>query len=395
MKKIYLLPLILAIDLFVLLYQTYILSLSYSEVHIFYGFHGIVGFLSHLATSFFGVNDFSVRFPMIIMHLVSVVLFYILSDYYLRKENYKILLTVIFVLLPGVMSSAILINNAGFVLFSTLLFMYIYHKFKRTSLTYFFLGILAFLDNSFSYLFLSLFFFSLYEKDYEFAFYNFILIFINIFIFGSDIGGYPTGHFLDALGVYAAIFSPLIFIYLFYSLYREFITKRLDIVWFIVTVPLVFSLFLSLRQRVHIEYYAPFVIIGLLIAARVFVASYSVRLPVFRIKYKVFFYIAFSFLILHFIIIVANKELYRFINVPKHHFAYNNHIAKELAYTLKKENIWCVQTDYKMQLRLQFYGIKLCRNYKLSLFPDKNSIDVTIRYGQKEVYKAYVTKINS
>jgi len=394
MKKSYLLFLIIAIDIFVLFYQTYILSLSYSEVYIFYGYHGIVGLWSHLFTPFFGVNDFTVRLPMVILHIASVILFYKISKYYIKKEFHRVLVTLIFILLPGVMSSAILVNNAGFVLFAVLFFLYIYKKFGNSYFVYFLLGIYAFLDNSFSYLFLSLLFFAFYNKDYEFLFFNIVLIGINLFIFGSDIGGYPTGHFLDALGVYAAVFSPLIFIYLFYSLYREFITKKLDIVWFIATIPLLFSLFLSLRQRVHIEYYAPFVILGLFIAARVFIASYSVRLPVYRKNYKFLFLIAITFLCLHFFLILFNKELYRFIDNPKHHFAYHNHIAKELAKELKRKNIECIQTDYKMQLRLEFYGIAFCRKYKLSEKVDENKETVTISYDSIPIYKAYVTKIN-
>jgi len=394
MKKSYLLPFILAIDVFVLLYQSYILSLSYSEVHIFYGFHGIVGFWSHLLTPFLGTNDFSVRIPMIFLHIISVVLFYKLSTYYIKVESYRMWVTLIFILLPGVMSSAILLNNAGFVLFATLAFLYSYKRFGNSSFVYFLLGLYAFLDNSFSYLFLSLLFFTLYKKDYEFTFYNIVLIGINLFIFGTDIGGYPTGHFLDLLGVYAAVFSPLVFIYLFYSLYREFITKKLDILWFIASVPLLFSLFLSLRQRVHVEYYAPFVIIGLLIAARVFIASYNVRLPMYRKNYKLLFNISLIFLLLHFLIIVFNKELYKFIDIPKHHFAYKNYIAKELAENLKQNKIYCVQTDYKMQLRLEFYGINFCKKYKLSEVVTKDSKNVTVSYNLKPVYKAYVTKIN-
>jgi hypothetical protein len=99
---------------------------------------------------------------------------------------------------------------------------------------------------------LGLVFYALYYKNINFFILNLVLLSINLYIYGTDIGGYPTGHFLDALGVYAAIFSPIVFVYMVYVLYRVYLSKDYDIVWFISTTTLIFSLLLSLRQRVHI-----------------------------------------------------------------------------------------------------------------------------------------------
>jgi hypothetical protein len=46
-------------------------------------------------------------------------------------------------------------------------------------------------------------------------------------MYSFDTGGKPKGYFLDALGVYAAIFSPLLFLYFIYSMYRILIKEEI------------------------------------------------------------------------------------------------------------------------------------------------------------------------
>jgi hypothetical protein len=356
---------------------------------------GVVGYLANFSTALFGQNDVALRLPMIILHIWSVYLLYKISGYYLKEERNKYILLLVFILLPGVISAALLLNSAGVVIFASFLFAYYYLQDPKSIKIYLLLGIFALIDNSFAYLFLALALYAFSRKNYEFLGYNLFLITVNVFLYGTDIGGYPTGHFLDALGVYAAIFSPIVFIYIVYILYRNHLTKKKDVLWYIATVPLIFSLLLSLRQRVHVEYYAPFVMLSLPLAAKSFLSSYRVRLPQFRKNYKRLLNISLFFLVLNFTLVLSNKYLYLFIERPSKHFAYNNHIAKELAHILKEKGINCLLTDYKMQERLAFYGINECSNVYTSQIPSKNSIPVTIRYNNKIVYQTYVTKINN
>ncbi len=391
----YVLPLILAIDFCILLFEASSLSLSYAEAHTYFGTHGIVGYLSHIFVPIFGQNDIAVRLPMILLHMASIVLLYEISKEYLHSFRERIILVIVFILLPGVISAALLLNSAGFVIFALLLFIYLFRRLEGSVWLYVYLFLLSFLDNSFAYLYLSLVLYGLYYRKYELSGVSLFSLALNLYIYGTDVGGYPTGHFLDALGVYAAIFSPVVFIYIFYTLYRSYLTRRIDVIWFMATTALLFSLLLSLRQKVHIEYYAPYVIMALPLAARTFVSSYRVRLPRFRGAYRLLFNVSLAFLVFHFVVVLGNKYLYIFLENPKRHFAYDNHIAKELAAALKDEGITCVSTDYKMQLRLEFYGIKRCTRYKLLKYPEKNSKIVTISYMSKPVYTAYVTKVNN
>jgi hypothetical protein len=130
--------------------------------------------------------------------------------------------------------------------------------------------------------------FSLYKKKNTFLIFNVILLLGSLFLFGISSHGTPKGHFLDAIGIYAAIFSPIIFIYIFYVLYRRYLTKDFDILWFISSVILVLSLLLSFRQRVNLEIFAPYVILALPLMAQSFESSYRVRLNIFRKRYCIF-----------------------------------------------------------------------------------------------------------
>ena len=99
----------------------------------------------------FGQNDFALRLPMIVFHLLSSLLLYKISKKYLEKQKDRLWLLIVFILLPGVISSALLVNSAGLVIFSLLLFIYIYDNFSK-EYTYPLLLIFAIIDGSFLYL---------------------------------------------------------------------------------------------------------------------------------------------------------------------------------------------------------------------------------------------------
>lgn len=388
--------LILGIDAAILLFETSSLSISYAESMILYEEFSFLSLLAKISIYFFGTNDFALRLPMIILHLLSAILLYKISKEYMQKEQNRLWLVLVFVLLPGVVSSAIILNNAGLTIFGLLLFVYIYKNFS-INYTYFLLSIYALAVGEFVYLFLALSIYAIYTKEKNFFIFNIVAFFISIFLYEIDTSGRPQGHFLDAIGVYAAIFTPIIFIYLFYILYRRYLTKDMDILWFIATVPFLVSLILSFRQRMGIEIFAPYLILALPLAAQTFYHSYRVRLKMFRTKYRLIFTISLVFLVLNTLVVFFNKEIYLYIDRPKNHFAYNMHVAKELARELKNRGIECVDTDYKMASRLRFYGVTNCNTYKLIQTSEisKNRDSVTISYKNRAVYNAYVTKVNT
>jgi lysylphosphatidylglycerol synthetase-like protein (DUF2156 family) len=252
------------------------------------------------------------------------------------------------------------------------------------------------IEGSFAILFVALALFSLYKKERNNFLFSAALFFGSLLLYGIDTHGSPKGYFIDSIGIYAAIFSPIIFIYLVYVLYRRYLTKDLDILWFIATVALVFSLLLSFRQRITIEYFAPYLILALPLVAQTFEHSYRVRLDLFRKKYRWVFVISLALLFVNSSVMFFNKYLYQIVKEPKKHFSYNMHIAKELSKELKSRDIYCVNTDKKMQKRLEFYGVTKCNNLILR----ENSLNfiktdgVTISYINRVVYNASVTNIN-
>ena len=388
--------LLLGLDALILFIETSHISISYNEALLLYGNFSFLKQITNFFIAIFGSNDFGLRFAMILFHLMSVVLMYLISKRYLHSDRNRLWLVFIFILLPGVVSSALIVNHAGIIIFGLLLYIYLSDIFKL-KYTNVLLFIYAIIDPGFAYLFVGLAIYYLYAKNKLMAFFNLFLYILVVNIYTIKIDGMPRGHFLDVLGIYSAIFTPIIFIYIFYVLYKRYLSDNIDKLWFLSTTALLISLVLSFRQRINIEVFAPYLIISLPLAAQTFISSYRVRLKEHRKNYRLLFIISVVLLLLNTLVVFFNKELYLVIENPKKHFAYDMDVAKKLSKVLKARNINCVKSDYKMQLRLKFYGIKECSIYTLKELPlsDNKANNVTISYRNKDIYKANVTKINN
>lgn len=386
---------ILLIDAVILFFLTSEISISYREAELLYGNFSFLQLLVKSSLYFFGQNDFALRLPMITLHLLSLLLLSEISKKYIESSKNRLWLILLFVLLPGVVSSSLIINSAGLLIFGVLLFVYIYEKHSK-KIIYVLLPIYALVDTGFIYLFLALMAYYLLKKEKQNFLYALFVFLFSIYTYGFEIHGRPSGHFLDAIGAYAAVFSPIIFVYIFYTLYRRYLTDKDDLAWYIASSALLISLILSFRQRVSVEYFAPYLMLALPLAAQTFISSYRVRLKMFRKNYKAIFVVSFILLLINTLVVLFNKELYLIIDNPKKHFAHDMHIAKELAQELKSQNINCVTTDVETQSRLRFYGISDCKKYILvkNNFVEKKDPDVTISYRNVILYSANVTKLN-
>ena len=395
MKYKIILFLLLGLDALILFFQTTQIAISPSEASLLYGNSSFLQLLVTFSLKIFGQNDFGLRFVMISFHLLSAWLLYEISAKYLTLERNRLWLVIIFILLPGVISSALVLSHAGLIIFGLFFYIYLSQKFNDYILCIV-LFAYALLDIGFVYLFFGLAIYYLFQKKQILFFYNLLLLGLSISMYGLNISGVPSGHFLDTIGVYSAIFTPVVFIYICYALYRGYLNDENDKIWYISSSVLLLSLLLSFRQRVALELFAPYLILSLPLAAKTFAHSYRVRLKNFRKGYRSIFVLAFIFLIFNALIVMFNKELYLVLDNPKKHFAYKMHIAKELAQKLKDKKIFCVTTDKKMQERLRFYSISKCSETLLQeIKRDAESSDVTISYKGKILYKANVTKINN
>lgn len=384
---------LLGINFLVLVLQIKGLSIGYHEAQILYGDFSPLQFIISSSLHIFGENDYALRIPMIFLHLFSAVLLYGISKHFVSRPNDRLWIVLIYVLLPGVTSAALVVDNAGLMIASLFLFVYVYVNYGRYALTL--LPLFLMIDPSIAYLFVALTLYGIYKKEYLYSVVGSIFLAASIYIFGIRIGGSPASHFLDVLGVYSAIFSPIVFLYLFYVLYRRMMAKEWDLIWMISMSAFIVSLLLSFRQKVEVQSFAPFLLIALPLAAQTFLHTYRIRLREFRRRYQILFYSAFVLLVVNVLAVFFNHYLYRFLDNPKRHFSYPMHIAKELSTVLHNDHIRCIDAgDKKLQLRLRFYGITHCEDYRLEEVASIKGNKVTISYINTPVYEAYVTKVN-
>ena len=117
MKYRIILFLILGVDAFILFLQTSELSISYDEATLLYGEFSFLQLIIKSSLNLFGTNDFALRFPMITLHISSAILLYEVSKKYLEREENRLWLILVFILLPGIISSALVVNGAGLIIF--------------------------------------------------------------------------------------------------------------------------------------------------------------------------------------------------------------------------------------------------------------------------------------
>lgn len=369
------------------------LSISYKEALNLFVNNSILSIITNSTTYIFGQNDLALRAPFIILYLFSAVLMYKISENYFKYEKDRFISIVIFMLLPGVLSAALLVNTAIVVTFCTLLYIYYYQKYNKH--LYILLPLFLLIDNSFAILFLALFFFSFHTKDRKLLYISLILFILSIYVYGFSTGGRPRGYFLDTFGIYATIFSPVLFLYFIYSIYKASLKKERSLSLYIAITALLLSIIISFRQKVYIEDFAPFVVIAIPLMLKTFLNAYRVRLKEFRKSYNIMAILIIAMLFINVFVTFVNKPFYLIMPDPKKHFVYQYHFAKEIAYELKQRGINEILVDDKeLQLRLKFYELKEGEKYYLSSTQFYNYDEkIIIRYFGKELFNLYIKKL--
>ncbi|EHF7944901.1 hypothetical protein J3236_001779, partial [Campylobacter coli] len=388
--------LLLAFDLLALLYGISTLSISVDEAKIYFeekgSFlffnHSLLYYLTHFGTFVFGQNDFGLRIPILFFHFLSCILLYILALKYTKTHFDSFLSLLLFVLLPGTVASALLVNEASIVIFLTLAIICAY-EYEKKWIFYPLLILALFVDKSFNILFLTFFFFGIYKRNSFLLTLALVLFGLSISFYGFDTGGRPRGYFLDTLGIFAACFSPLVFIYFFYVVYRLTFKEQKSLLWFLMSVTFIFCSLLSLRQKLYLEDFLPFCVICTPLLIKTLMASYRVRLPQFRLRYKIFIECSIIFLLFCYFVIIGNQILYYFVSDPKYNFANNYHLAKELSKELKKQEIFKLRVGTSLQPRLKFYDIEDSNTFYLKSIKNKDQLDknkknITIKLGKFE-----------
>jgi hypothetical protein len=386
MKERLFLILILVLSATALLFETQTLSISYDEAYVYFYGDSLVHYLTNISTYFLGQNDLALRLPFIVCHLLSIVLLYKIGKLFLKRHIDRIISVAVYALLPGVNGAAILVNSGSIVIFITLLFTYCYLKEYKVASHILLIGSL-FVDNSFAIFYIALFIYALMKKKTDLLILTLVLFSAAMYLYGFDTGGKPKGYFIDTIGIYAIVFSPLLFLYFVYAMYRILIKEEKTLLWYISFISLIVSLILSLRQRLMLEDFAPFVVLSVPLMVRVFFNSYRVRLPQFRKLHTLFFGIVLLSLIANTLVCYLHKPLDYFLEQPSRNFAIKYHVAKELAEQLHRKGIHqVILKDDKLALRLKFYRIKEGGRYNLTCKKEIEEgfepIDI-IYYGKK------------
>jgi 4-amino-4-deoxy-L-arabinose transferase-like glycosyltransferase len=385
--------LLLGLDAAILLSEASSLSLTYHGAKLLYAYEpSSMTRIIQTSIALFGQNDIALRLPMIIMNLLSALLLYAIAGRYAKHERERVWLVGIFLLLPGIISASLLVDNAALITLGLFAYLFLQQRYGRGADLM--LPLLAWVDAAFMLLFLGLALHAYKERAYRTAGIYAALFAVTLWWYGFNTGGLPQNQFLDTFGLYAAVFSPIVFIYMVYVLYRRFISKRTDVIWTVATTALLLSLVLSFRQRIEIEAFAPFLMAALPLGMQTFYHSYRVRLRPFRKRYRLLFALAVATLVLNAAAVFFNKAAYLFLENPSGFFAYRAHVAKELAAALKQEGVACATfQDDTMQLRIRFYGIERCEDTYVGQKEVKKASSVTIRYYNVPIAEYYVTKI--
>ena len=369
------------------------LSISYKEALNVFVNNSILSVITNISIYIFGQNDIALRLPFILFYLFSILLMYKLTENYFRYEKDRFIAICTFMLLPGVLSASLLVNSAIKVIFLTLLYLYYFEKHEKHS--YVLLIFFLFIDNSFAILYLALFFYSFKNQDKKLMYFSMIFFIFSMYIYGFDTGGRPRGFLVDTFAIYATVFSPLLFLYFVYSLYRSGVKNERTLTWYISMTALILSVIFSVRQRIYIEDFGPYVVISLPFMLKTFFHSYRVRLKEFRLNYNILAILIVIMLSINVILTFINKPLYLILPNPSKHFVYQYHFVKELSEELKKRNIdEITMLDEQLQLRLKFYNITKGEKYFLSTKEFYNYDEkIVIEYYKQELFTVFIKKI--
>lgn len=371
-----------------LIYLSSTLSVSYKEALNVLDNSSILTYITYPLLYLFPSNDIALRFPFLLFYALSSILMYLITKDYFKYQKDRILNVILFMILPGMISAAVLVNTAIIVLFFLLLYLYYYKIYNKHN--YPLLVFCLFIDNSFAILYLALFFYAFEKKNNILFIVSLCLFGISMSIYGFSTNGRPLGHFIDTFAIYASVFSPLLFLYFFYSQYRIAVKGTRSIYWYISFTALILSLLFSFRQKIYIEDFAPFVIIAMPMMLKLFFHTLRVRLKIFRIYHYVISFLTFFILFINYIVIFYNKPIYVFLDKPKKHFLYKYSFVSDLAKELKYKNINYVNSDDKYLLkRLEFYDIK--KGYKYFISEDDISNEkIEFKYKNKVIKTYYI-----
>ena len=371
-----------------------ILPIGPHEAWVYFTHHDAVAGLMHLGRALFPDADFlNIRFPFLTIHLINLYLFYHLSRLLLKDETAQLTSFLLFLLLPGIVSSAILATSTGLIL--TLYQLFLYFRLQKNPLYWAVLPLFLLVDRSSVIFYFALSTYALYNRDRSLLGLSVALFTAALLIYGFDVRGKPVNFFVDTVGLYAAIFSPLVFLYFFYAMYRILLKGDRDIIWHIGFVVLILSLALSVRQRIPIEDFAPYVVVAIPAMVRLFFRSYRVRLPQFRKNYFRLAVAVIGVLVINTAILIVHRPFFLLLDRPARHFAAPFYFPYWCAQSLHAADIRAIHVRKReQQMQLRYYNIGDSDHLRLDKGGCEGCLNVTIRYKNRILQMCHVSKIH-
>ena len=353
------------------------LSITYRETLVFFGdsLSGKIAALSHAKFAAALGDDLVAKLPNLAISALNLTLIYLTARATLRYPKDALLCALIYAALPCVLMQGALLNETTIPLFFALLICYIEAKWRKIAYPIVFLAV--FLGANVFMLFLALFFFAIYRRNAFAAGFSLFCLALNFYLFGIDISGKPRGEFLGTIGELAALYSPLIFVYFAYALYRAATIKRdKNLLLFVGVTSIAVGVFVSLRQEAQKEVFLFMSLCGFPLCVGQFLSDIRLRIPQFQNAYKRRFYAIALLLFIESAALIFAKNLYA--TLPSMRFLEGFFIVREVSERLKEKGIHqVIAPNDKLQKRFEFYGIE--RGGR-GLSPLKNGGEVVVEY---------------
>lgn len=343
--------------IFLVCYFAYFIPITPNEAYEFYKSDGLVSRLMHFGYSL-SENTFGLRSVFILNAVVSLSLFDIFSNDILKNKNDALCASAIFSILPVMIFGAAIANIAILAFNLVLLYLiFYYRKFYVGEVLA--LALLFFVHDASIVFFLSILFFAIFKKERRTAVYGIIaLLGFLYFDRGIEIGGHPWGRFVETFSIYTALFTPFIFLYFLYVMYRIWVKEEKDIVWSISSFAIFVSILLSIRQRIAVTDFTPYILVGFVLMFKVYFQSLRVRLPKFQKIHKNGFMLSMAVSI--FMLIFMFFQPIIFLYNGQYIFT-KIYAPYKIQQTLKAKNIHCFNSkNQKEKLQLRFYDISHC-----------------------------------
>jgi hypothetical protein len=348
--------------LLIIVILMWVTPLSYSEANILYSTDFTLEKIIVNSIYPFIHNHFLLRVPFFILSIISLYFYIrILDNYFKRWDNFYNLSILVYLLTPGVFLSFIIINYATIPILLTLMFIYAYKK-DNIFLEILSLVLLFFTHSAQFVVYVAVAIYSYKDKKWWLLILSILLILFSSLASKYSIGGIPKGHLVQLIGIYAAIFSPLLFIATIYALYKSAISKRRDLLATIAITAFSLSILLSIRQKIKITDFSVFFIIATPLVILQFKNSIEVRLKEFRKGYYFICKIIVLVLLLETSIIILHYPLY--ILSPDKSWLIDNSIYKvpSIAKSLKNKKFKCKKViSNKEKTLYKYYGIDECQ----------------------------------